>query len=200
MELLDIYDADGRALGTKPRDAVHRDGDWHRCFHLWVVRREGVLFQRRAPDKHGFPDMLDATAAGHLLAGESVPDGLREVEEELGATWPLEDLTDLGVHRVEDHPTPDTTNREFQHVFAIRDERALEEWTGFDRVELAGLVLVTHEGYALLASGAPGAVTAKEWDGTRVHERLVDTSEVVPAPYLEAIGPPLRALSVDTKT
>jgi isopentenyldiphosphate isomerase len=135
-----------------------------------------VLLQRRAYDKDGFPGMLDATAAGHLTAGETIADGVREVEEELGVSWRFDELTELGVFRVEDHPTPDTTNREFQHVYTVRDERPLREWTAFDRVEVAGLVWMT-----------PGG--AIEWDGE--HERAVTIApgEIIPAPYLARVLP-----------
>ncbi|HEX6389799.1 MAG TPA: NUDIX domain-containing protein [Solirubrobacteraceae bacterium] len=168
-ELLDIYDADGNHLGVKPRDAVHRDGDWHRAFHLWVRCGDGVLFQRRGYDRPSYPGMLDATAAGHLLAGETIADGMREVQEELGVTWPMEALEDLGVHRVEDG-----TNREFQHVYAVRDERPLRDWP-FNREEVAGLVLVTPN-------------SAVEWDGDRERAVTIDPGEIVRPPYLSALG------------
>ena len=52
QEMLDIYDEEGRHIGVKERGSVHRDGDWHRVFHCWVVQRDAcgrdlVLFQRR---------------------------------------------------------------------------------------------------------------------------------------------------------
>lgn len=191
VELLDVYDETGtRHLGTKPRDAVHRDGDWHRCLHLWVVTPDGVLFQRRSRAKTAFPGMLDATAAGHLVAGETVEDGLREAEEELGVAWTLDALTDLGVHRVDDHPTPDTTNREFQHVYAVADDRPLTAWTALHAEEVDGLVLVAHDDVQRLLDG--GDVPAREWDGTTIREVVVAAAEVVPAPYLPSIAPALR--------
>ena len=81
-EILDVFDEGGRHLGTKRRADVHRDGDWHLAFHLWVVAPAGVLLQRRARGKSSWPGFLDASAAGHLLAGETIRDGLREVDEE----------------------------------------------------------------------------------------------------------------------
>lgn len=193
MELLDVYDETGEhRLGTKPRDAVHRDGDWHRAFHLWVVSARGVLFQRRAASKTAFPLMLDATAAGHLVAGEDVADGLREAEEELGVRWALADLHDLGVHRVDDRPAPGMVNREHQHVFAVRDDRPLGEYTGIARDEVAGLVLVGHDGAAALLAG--GTARGVEWDGEARRTLTVRAAELVPAPYLPEIVPVLRDL------
>jgi ADP-ribose pyrophosphatase YjhB (NUDIX family) len=121
--------------------------------------------------------MLDATAAGHLTAGETVADGVREAEEELGVRWRFDELTAFGVFRVVDHPTPDTTNREFQHVYTVRDDRPLREWTAFDRAEVAGLVLITPSG-------------ATEWDGETERAVRVEPAEIVPAPYLDQLTTP----------
>jgi isopentenyldiphosphate isomerase len=199
-EILDVFDDEGRQLGTKRRGDVHRDGDWHLAFHLWVVAPAGVLLQRRSRDKSSWPGFLDASAAGHLLAGESIRDGLREVEEELGATYAFDDLARLGVHRIADTERSGAVNRELQHVFAVRDARPLAAWHDFDRNELAGLVLIGHEGFATLAAAASGkhaeavAVHARSWDGSRETDIEVTAAELVPAPYLRSIGPALRRL------
>jgi isopentenyldiphosphate isomerase len=188
-ELLDVFDDRGWHQGVKRRDEVHRDGDWHLAFHLWVVRADGVLLQRRARSKDSWPGRLDATAAGHLLAGEAIRDGLREAEEELGVAYAFEELAELGVHRVDE-----IANRELQHVFAVRDERPLEAWTGLDREEVDGLVLVGHDGFAALTAGDDGAVAARAWDGASVEDVAVGAGELVPTPYLEALTPALKRL------
>ena len=37
-ELFDVLDAAGRPTGRAKRRAdVHRDGDWHRALHCWVL-------------------------------------------------------------------------------------------------------------------------------------------------------------------
>jgi isopentenyldiphosphate isomerase len=205
-ELLDVFDEHGWHLGVKPRAAVHRDGDWHLAFHLWVVSRDGVLLQRRARDKASWPGYLDASAAGHLIAGEAVSDGLREADEELGSAYVFDDLESLGVHRVDETEQSGFVNREVQHVFAIRDDRPLARWTHFDRVELDGLVRVGHDGFAALAGalradGGDGAagrglrVPGRAWDGTEEADVEVTPAEVVPAPYLADIAPLLRRLA-----
>jgi isopentenyldiphosphate isomerase len=197
-EILDVFDEHGRHLGTKRRGDVHRDGDWHLAFHLWVVAPAGVLLQRRARGKASWPGFLDASAAGHLLAGESIRDGLREVDEELGATYAFDDLAHLGVHHVADLDRSGTVNRELQHVFAVRDDRPLTAWRDFDRVELDGLVLVDHDGFAALAAAIGGehadtvAVPARAWDGSTEAAVEVNAVEIVPAPYLHGIAPELR--------
>jgi isopentenyldiphosphate isomerase len=200
-ELLDVFDERGWHRGVKPRGAVHRDGDWHLAFHLWVVSADGVLFQRRAADKASWPGFLDASAAGHLIAGEAIRDGLREADEELGAAYAFDDLESLGVHRVDETEQSGLVNRELQHVFAIRDDRPLARWTSFDRVELDGLVHIDHPGFAALAEalrdgGGDGLrVPGRAWDGRAERDVEVAPDEVVPAPYLAAIAPALRRVA-----
>lgn len=188
-ELLDVLDEEGRPRGVKPRSDVHRDGDWHAVFHLWVVGPDGVLLQRRAPTKAAWPGRLDATAAGHLTAGEAVADGVREAEEELGVRFAFAALRPLGVHRV-DEPldTPaGGRNRELQHVFVVGDDRPLDAWTGFDRQELAELVAVAVEDFAALTRGRRG-VAARAFDGRTVRSVRLDAGELVPAPYLSELS------------
>jgi isopentenyldiphosphate isomerase len=201
-ELLDVFDERGWHVGVKPRADVHRDGDWHLAFHLWVVSPDGVLLQRRAGDKASWPGHLDASAAGHLIAGEAVRDGLREADEELGAAYAFDDLESLGVHRVDEVEHSGLVNRELQHVFAVRDDRPLDAWKDFDRVEVDGLVRVDHDAFLALAraldaaGGEPAgpAVPARAWDGIAVSDVHVEPGELVPTPYLTAIAPALRRL------
>jgi isopentenyldiphosphate isomerase len=197
-EILDVFDEHGRQIGTKRRGDVHRDGDWHLAFHLWVVAPTGVLLQRRARDKSSWPGFLDASAAGHLLAGESIRDGLREADEELGVAYVFDNLAHLGVHRVADTERSGTVNRELQHVFAVRDDRPLTAWRDFDRVELDGLVLVDHEGFAALAAAVDErhTVPARLWDGTQETAIEIAAAEVVPTPYLRSIAPALHRVGV----
>ena len=97
-ELLDVLNAAGTPTGqTKPRDAVHRDGDLHRTLHLWVLKdKRSVLLQRRAPSKDLEAGKLDVAVGGHFSAGETLPDALRETREELGFDTSPHDLIYLG--------------------------------------------------------------------------------------------------------
>lgn len=87
IEFIDVLTRDGAPTGkTKPKPLVHRDGDWHRAVHVWIVQRDGrVLVQRRALVKENNPGLWDVSAAGHISAGESAIDAaIRETYEELG--------------------------------------------------------------------------------------------------------------------
>lgn len=83
---------------------VHRQGDFHRTVHMWVIRRESngkikVLLQKRSKNKDAYPGCYDISSAGHVQAGdEFLPAALRELSEELGITAQPQDLTFIGFH------------------------------------------------------------------------------------------------------
>lgn len=130
-EAFDLCDRDGNLSGrVKARGAVHRDGDWHRALHLWVLVRgpDGpcVVLQRRSLAKDTHPGLVDVSVAGHLGAGETVDDALREAEEEIGLTVSPADTVLLGHRRVE-KVVPAGVDREVQTVLATRCDRTLAE-------------------------------------------------------------------------
>jgi len=129
-ERFDLVTAWGAPLGRSKRRAdVHRDGDWHRSIHVWIHGEAAgepfLLFQRRGLDKDTWPGMLDATAAGHLAAGEDVSDAFREVEEELGIAPEPERLRWIGTRVCANEQAPSTIDRELQDVFLLREDASL---------------------------------------------------------------------------
>ncbi|MYD10259.1 MAG: NUDIX domain-containing protein [Chloroflexi bacterium] len=154
-ELFDIYDEALNHIGVKPREQVHRDGDWHHVFHCWVIGRDPdgaafIVLQKRALDRD-YPSKIDISAAGHLEAGESVCDGVREIEEELGLRVAFEDLLPLGI-RIGATKIGDFIDRQFCHVYFYECDRALESYRYQDE-EILGLVkLPIDEGIRLFSS------------------------------------------------
>jgi len=155
-EFLDIYDGQGRATGqVKSRKEVHRDGDWHKTFHCWIIFRgedgtDYVVLQQRAPTA-SWPNKLDVAAAGHYLAGETIKDGLRELSEELGITASYDDLVSLGTRVCVEEFQAGKINHEFQEVFFLIHDLPLNEY-GLDPDEVSALVAVpVEEGLELFA-------------------------------------------------
>jgi isopentenyldiphosphate isomerase len=106
---------------------VHRDGDWHGALHIWVggiddAGRPFALFQRRSRSKDTWPGTLDVAVGGHIRAGETLAEALREAEEEIGLEVTVGDLTRLGrrfAHRA------GGSDNEVQDVFALRSDLPL---------------------------------------------------------------------------
>lgn len=93
LELLKIFGDDRNQIGVASRKDVHRLGYWHEAFHCWFVSNEKgidyIYLQLRSNSKKDYPNLLDITAAGHLLANETVRDGVREIKEEIGNRCPF---------------------------------------------------------------------------------------------------------------
>lgn len=72
---------------NKVREEVHRDADWHRSVHVWIIDRKcrQVALQLRSASKDTFPNRWDISAAGHIESGaDSRETAERELAEELG--------------------------------------------------------------------------------------------------------------------
>lgn len=170
LEPLDVLGPDGRATGVvKARGKVHEDGDWHRAIHIWVVQQERyVLLQRRSRDKELEPLRLDVSVGGHLRAGETLLDALREAEEELGLELRPGQVEYLGTavseRRYPDHEPP-LLDREHQDVYVVRDDRPLQAYR-LQASEVDTLYEVPLEkAIALFEAGEP--VAAAGYDSMR---------------------------------
>lgn len=99
-ELIDVLDETGAPTGQRKSKAeIHRDGDWHRAAHVWIVTRDGrVLLQKRSRAKENWPGLWDVSVAGHVSAGETaVEAAIREAREEIGIE--LNELRPIGTVR-----------------------------------------------------------------------------------------------------
>lgn len=195
-ERFDIYDEDLNPAGTATRSETHANGYWHRTFHCWLTRRadgrQTVLFQRRQAGKDTNPGCYDITAAGHLSAGETMREAVRELKEELGVSVRFEELVPLGQVReigegvVNGRPFID---REVSDVFGLVWNRPLtelrlqpEEVAGVYEAEISEL-LDLFEGRIgeLKAVGVELQIT-KDGGGTALSpsERVVRADQFVP--------------------
>lgn len=163
-QLVDVYDELGRHRGARDRVTAHAEGWWHVAFHLLIVAHRdagpAAILQRRAMAKATFPGLLDLSVTGHLEAGESPLDGLREAREELGVELDPAALVSLGVRRIVDE-TPEGLNRELCHAFIARDDRPLDAYCP-DPAEVSAVVELSVDAGRDLFSGAVDRVEAVE--------------------------------------
>lgn len=92
-EIVALYDADGRVVGSAPRSRVRAENLHHGASSVVVRDSLGrVYLHRRTTTKDVYPGLLDFAAGGVVLAGEEpAACAAREVDEELGvAGVPLE--------------------------------------------------------------------------------------------------------------
>lgn len=169
MENLDVFDELFTPLDppSAPIDEVHKKGLWHQTFACWLVnpQKRSILLQLRGPRNRIDPGSLDASASGHLSAGEKPQDGFRELQEELGATIPAEDRFYLGNFR-NIAVRGSYINHEFCHVFLARSEVSIGSLVLQDG-EVNGVFEASIEAAIDLFAGKTTSVKAIgiEWNG-----------------------------------
>jgi isopentenyldiphosphate isomerase len=183
VEYFDLFDQDGRPLGTsKPRDQVHRDGDWHRSIALWIVRQSGsIVFQQRSLLKDTRPGLFTASVSGHYAAGEDLKDVLREAVEEIGVVASESDLIPLGCRQIDDRPAPERIDRELQDVFLWPLERPLTDFSP-DAREVSGLADIAAGSFLELLGGRQDTVAAdfRAAESQTVERRSLRLADFVP--------------------
>ncbi|AIQ13386.1 NUDIX hydrolase [Paenibacillus durus] len=189
-EMFDIFDEKMVRIGSDSRENAHAKGLWHQTFHCWIVhpsKGEGgsLLFQLRHMTKDTFPGLLDTSCAGHLQAGETVEDGVRELREELGPNVPFEELIYCGIVAEECIPSDGLIDREFSHVFLYTCDQELERYS-FQREEISGLFFVDIPKFRQLVGGGIEALQIEGivWDEkvqlARPEERVVSLGDFTP--------------------
>lgn len=196
-EILTTFDEQGNITGTAPRDEVHRLGLWHETFHCWFVRKDDsglmIYLQLRSRYKRDYAGLLDITAAGHLLAHETVEDGVREVQEELGLKLAFEELKPLGIIPYQ-MDTAGFMDRERANVFVYENNYALSDFS-LQQEEVAGIVQARFSDFRRFISGTSSSLDVNGFRVTAGGERTeideqVDHTQLVPhetAYYLRVI-------------
>ena len=79
-ELFDIFDAEGKHIGTAPRSRCHGDPSLiHRTSHVVVIHPDNgtILLQKRNLKKDIQPGKWDTAVGGHLALGEDFLTGAK---------------------------------------------------------------------------------------------------------------------------
>lgn len=184
-ELLKIFDENRNPKGVASREDVHRLGYWHETFHCWFVNREKeqdyLYLQLRSKTKKDYPNLLDITAAGHLMADESVEDGVREIKEEVGIDVHIQDLIPLGII---DYSVREINfiDKELAHTFLYKSEISFDDFILQD--EVAGIVKVEFNEFAELWYGRREKIKVSGFtveDGNKIYkEEYVGKEKFVP--------------------
>ena len=103
MTLIDIFNDRYEHLGIEDKKSAHAQGLWHRTFSALAINptTRRVILQKKTPGCYSFarPDYAAITVGGHYQAGEAIPDGVREVHDELGLPVSYDDLHPIGLRQ-----------------------------------------------------------------------------------------------------
>lgn len=189
-EMFDIFNNRMEKIGTASRSEAHLLGLWHQTFHCWVYRETdgqgpSLLFQLRDAEKDTYPSLLDISCAGHLLTGERVEDGIRELKEELGLSVSFNALHSCGVFVDDNTITKTLIDREFCHMFLYECAKDVSEYD-FQVSEVSGLYFINMDEFQQLIQGdiesvVAEGITLNGSTGERYEEnRVVSLRDFVP--------------------
>lgn len=187
MKLIDIFNDRYEHVGTEDKKAAHAKGLWHRTFSALAVNptTQRVILQKKAPGRYSFdrPDYADITVGGHYHAGETIPDGVREVHEELGLPVAYTELHPIGLRQTAVTLAPDYLEREFQHWHLLPLDLDLDLIPLAD-AEVSGLVDVDLNDAVALADGdvdtIPARYATRTDTGLQYSEAALTSTDLIP--------------------
>ena len=112
----------------KTREEAYKNGDWLGTFNLWIVQDDptpAIIYQQRSLKSVWAPGKLAVAVGGHYLAGESMRDGLREVQEELGKKYSFDKLTSLGRRVYVGYDNHNNEKRNIVDIFIVKDNSSI---------------------------------------------------------------------------
>lgn len=183
QEIVKVFNEQHEQIGTATRAEVHEKGLWHETFHCWLVNEDYIYFQIRSAQKKDYPGLLDITAAGHLLAAETVESGIREVKEELGLDIHVHEVVKMGMTSCS-IVSENMIDNEFCHVFTYPFKH---DWDLFELQyeEVSGVVRAKLDEAEAFFLGETATLNIEGYeyfpDGKRVKiVRPVSTAQFVP--------------------
>ena len=143
-EYIDIYDKDENLLGYCEKDKAHKLGYWHKVFGCLIYnsKTHKVFMQLKNPNhnKINKKPLLEITAGGHLISGETLQNGVREIKEETGFSVEYEDLIFLEKRKCNKVVSKDYKIKEFQYYYSLDLNIQVNEFTNFDTSEVISFV------------------------------------------------------------
>lgn len=122
-EFIDIFDEEYNYIGICEKDQAHREGKWHQTFNCLLINsyNNKVYLQCKNKKHNDLSDdnKLDLSVGGHLIAGEFVEDGIREIKEETGLNVSYDDLVYCGLRIINVEVNENYAIREFNHVHIL---------------------------------------------------------------------------------
>lgn len=143
-EYIDIYDKNEHLLGYCEKDKAHELGYWHRVFGCLIYNRKNnkVFFQLKNPNynKVNNKPLLEITAGGHLISGETLKQGVREIKEETGFNIDYTDLKFLEKRTCNKRIKKNFIVREFQYYYSVDLNISVGDFKNYDKDEVLSFI------------------------------------------------------------
>lgn len=177
-EYIDIYDKDENLLGYCEKDKAHELGYWHRVFGCMIYnnKKNKIFFQLKNPNhnKVNNKPLLEITAGGHLISGETLKQGIREIKEETGFDVDYRNLKFLEKRICNKKLKKNHIIREFQYYYSIDLNIDVSEFKNYDKEEVLSFVeLDIHDTLKLLNKKVK-SIKGKDDSGKNIKIELND--------------------------
>jgi len=147
-EYIDIYDSKENLLGYCEKEKAHKLGYWHRVFGCLIYnsKKNRVFLQLKNPDHNNRINkkpLLEITAGGHLISGETIMNGVREIKEETGFDVEYEKLIFLEKRKCNKVISKNYKIKEFQYYYSLDLNINVTDFKNFDRAEVLSFVEIS---------------------------------------------------------
>ena len=167
------------------KDEAYTQGYWIATFNLWMVRTQpepALLMQMRSKQSQLEPNSLDVTVGGHYQSGETMLDGLREADEELGKSYAKQNLTFLGRKIYVGIDTKQRLRKNIVYVFIGVDNDPLTSFA-LQPEELDGLYICKIKDIISLFDGSIKTAAAEGIDSFKKEHILTYSLKSFPYNY-----------------
>ena len=181
IEFIDIFDKNGNLLGYCEKNQAHKLGYWHKVFGCLVYNNKSnkVFLQLKNPNHNKVNEkpLLEITAGGHLLSGETVKNGVREIKEETGLDIGYNKLTFIEERICNKTVSKNYKIKEFQYFYAVNLNINVTDFKNYDKEEVMGFVEVDIYDFLKLLKDKRKKIKGKREDGNAVNVTLSDLDQ-----------------------
>ena len=171
-EYIDIYDNNEKLLGYCKKEKAHELGYWHKVFGCIIYnnKKNTVILQIKNPhhNKIHKKPLLEITAGGHLISGETLECGIREIKEETGLDIQYDELVFLEKRKCNINLRKNYKIKEFQYYYAVNKNIDIKSFKNFDKNEVLGFLEVKINALIDLIDKKKDFISATNNDGEKV--------------------------------
>lgn len=182
-EYIDIYDEKERYLGYSEKKRAHELGLFHKVIGCLILSQDRIYFQLKNPKHNGVheKEYLEITAGGHLMSGETLKGGVREIEEETGLNVLFEDLTFLEKRICDKRIKEDYIIREFQYFYYLDIHHfSLLNFKNYDKEEIVSFVELKINDVIHLLNGKKKRIKGKKLEEEKEVEIIITLDDFDP--------------------
>lgn len=178
QEYIDIYDSNENLLGYCDKVNAHKLGYWHKVFGciIYNKKQNKVFLQLKNPEHNNIhkKELLEITAGGHLISGETLLNGVREIKEETGFHIDYNQLSFIERRECSEIVNKDYKINEFQYYYSLDLDVNVEDFKNFDKDEVIGFVELDIDDLIKLIKNKIKSIKGKRENGQIINVKIND--------------------------